>query len=108
MKMELINEERLLYLSRQVTHMRLKGVNRRELADIALETLVTKIEMESIAREDLPREQKDKILTSLQRLAELEKGIVGLYFLGKLRGERWTEGSVFDSLVRRYSFEKER
>lgn len=106
--MEIVKEDRLLYLSRQVTRMRLKGVNRRELAEIALEMLVTRIELKHIAKEKLSNKEKRMIQTNLKRLEELEKSIVSLYFMGKLKGERWVDGSIFGSLARRYSYETER
>jgi len=107
--MEMISEERLLYLSRQVTHMHVSGVDRRELAEIALETLVTRLELEQmIQQEQLPGTQKQSIERNLKRLAELEKGIVSLYFIGRLRGERWADGSIFNSIMKRYTFEREK
>lgn len=106
--MEIVSEDRLLHLSRQVARMRLKGVNRRVLAEIALETLVTRIEMENIVKQKISKEQKKIVRKNLGRLEDLEKSIVSLYFLGKLRGERWIEGSIFSSIARRYPFEMEK
>jgi len=106
--MEVLSEDRLHYLSRQVAQMHLKGVNRRQLAEIALETLVAKSELERIAKEERSEKERQKVRANLRRLTELEKSIVSLYFMGKLRGERWASGSIFSSLVRRYPYETER
>ena len=106
--MEVVSDERLHYLSRQIAQMHMKGVNRKQLAEIALETLVTKLELERIAQEKSSTKEEKKIKTELRRLADLEKSIVSLYFLGKLRGEDWTTGSFFGSLIRHYPYETEK
>lgn len=106
--MEIVSEDRLIYLSSKVAHMHLKGVNRRLLAEIALETLVMKLELERIAKEEHPKEQRRFIKSKLKRLGELEKGIFRLYFMGRLKGEKWAGSSIFGSLARRYPYEEER
>lgn len=105
MNMETVSEERLGYLLRQTTHMRLAGVNRRELAEIALEALVTRIELERISKEKLSKEQKEVMKRNLERLSEIEKSIVSLYFMARLKGEKWTNSAIFGSFMKRYPYE---
>lgn len=106
--MEIVNEERLVYLTRQVAHMRLTGVKRHELAEIALETLVTKLQIETLIKDKSALKQRHQLEMNLKRISELEHGIASLYFIGRLKGEQWARSSVFSSLVKRFPYEKEK
>lgn len=104
---EELDEKRLQYLSNQIASMHFQGVDHRSLADIALEVLVTRAELENIVKErKYPKQRRERAKKNIESLKELEKSLVSLYFLGKLKGEKWTERSVFDSIVRRYRYER--
>jgi len=99
--MQVVSEDRLYYLLRQVAQMRLTGINKRELADIALETLVMRLELQRLTKEKMSKKQKKMLKANLKHLEELEKNIVFLYFMEKLKGERWADSSVFNTFLRR-------
>lgn len=108
MSQKVYETERLQYIAALLTDMQLHGVDIERLGNIALELLVSRRKIEDVLEGNYPEDQKNYAKKMLLRIKDLEKSIVSLYAIGRLRGEKWTEHPLFDYIMRGYDYERRR
>lgn len=94
---------KLDYLRGRIAIMYEKGVDAKELGDIALELLIRRNEVEHRLDENPTSEIKKEIRQTLDALRELEKAIISVYMLNRLSGKKEFQSPYLDYMSRRYS-----
>jgi hypothetical protein len=94
---------RLHQLASQLAMMHTRGVtDHRNLAEIALEIIVTRNSLETRLESTKNKEEKERAQRAILRLRDLEKSIVTLYILGRMKGERWTSSPFMTHVIKGY------
>jgi hypothetical protein len=99
---ELVQSSILDHLRGRIAAAYQKGRDPKELGDIALELLVRKTEIERKLDESPTFASKKEIEGTLEGLRELEKTIVSLYMLNRLRKDKPAD-SFLDFISRNYT-----
>lgn len=94
-------EQRLNYLSNRLINMYMTGTNVGELGDIAIEIMMTRVNLEEILDGDYPKDEKKNAKKMLLKLKEVERRAVSLFLMSRIAGAKTSETlSPFFSYIR--------
>lgn len=95
-------QEKLRHISNKLAYMYTRGVDDRELGFTALEIVVARNAVEEILEGNRPRAEKKFATEISKRIRELEKSLISLYAIGRLKGEKWVDVPFINYIMRGY------
>lgn len=87
MQKSVFRDERLRYLANRVTELTTHRANLRELGDIALEVMMSRLKVEESLGHKPHKDERTRLNRTLRQLKDVERNIVRIYVLQSL-GQR--------------------
>lgn len=93
---------KLEYLKGRLATLHLKGIDEKELGDLALEMLFIRNENETIIDGKYPQSTKVQAQELLKHLRELEKLLVSMYMLSRLEGKKTSHSKALEYMTQKH------
>lgn len=101
-------EQRINYLSNEITRMYMTRADTKKLGKLAIQIMTTRVNLENVLEGKYSREEKNKAQKMLKKIKEIERRAVSLFLMSRIATAKTRDalGSFYEYIQGEYKREE--